>query len=135
MSQLWYGTQCPHCRYSTSLRELTLNDMIRNRQVSSTAEPFLIFVCPRCTRCFEWNYGLRQPLGQFEPLSSTDPVWISVVAKCDSGDCGLLTELLAIRPKGTTQQQILDERPTWNGKGIYCDKGHPIVIPLESITL
>src|ERR1700680_3060166 len=99
MPQLWYGTLCPHCRFSTPLREITLKDMIRHRQVSSTGEPFLVFVCPRCTRCFPWNYDLRQALPEMEALalSRTDPVWFSIVAKCEKEGCESLTELLAIR--------------------------------------
>jgi hypothetical protein len=72
---------------------------------------------------------MRQALGQYDALSRADPVWISIVAECESGDCKGQTELIAIRPHGTTKQQILDERPTWNAEGIYCDNGHRIIIP------
>jgi hypothetical protein len=81
MPQTWYGALCPHCRYSTALLEITLKEMIRDRQVSTTGEPYLVFVCPRCTKCFEWHYGMREPLGQYDALARKDPVWISIVAK------------------------------------------------------
>ena len=130
MSQFLYGAVCPYCRFNTPLFETTLAEMIRTRQVSATGEPFIVFVCERCTKCFPWNYGMRQSLGQFGALSRTDPVWISVVAECEDDNCKQQTELIAIRPHGTIKQQILQERPTWSVKDIYCDNGHKIVIPL-----
>jgi hypothetical protein len=130
MPQFLYGALCPYCRFSTPLLETTLAEMIRNRQVASTGEPFLMFVCQRCTKCFPWNYAMRQPLSQYDALSRADPVWISIVAECESGDCKGQTELIAIRPHGTTKEEILRERPTWNAKDIYCDNGHRIIIPL-----
>src|ERR1039458_398137 len=87
MPQFLYGALCPYCRFSTPLLETTLAEMIRNRQVATTGEPFLVFVCQRCTRCFPWNYGMRQALSQYDALSRADPVWISIVAECESRDC------------------------------------------------
>jgi hypothetical protein len=129
MPQTWYGALCPHCRYSTALLEITLKEMIRDRQVATTGEPYMVFVCPRCTKCFEWHYGMREPLGQFDALARRDPVWVSILAKCEKESCTSGTELIAIRPHGTTEQQILDELPTWNTKGIFCEMGHAIVSP------
>jgi hypothetical protein len=129
MPQLLYGAVCPYCRFSTPLLEIILTDMIRSRQVSATGEPYLVFVCQRCTKCFEWNYCMRQPLSQYDALSRSDPVWISIVAGCSDKDCKAQTELIAIRPHGTTKEEILRERSTWNAGDVYCDKGHHIVIP------
>lgn len=130
MPQLWYGAPCPYCRFSTPLFETTLAEIIRTRQVETTGEPFVVFVCQRCTKCFPWNYDMRQVVGQFEALTRTDPVWISIIAKCENEECKSQTELIAIRPHGTTKQQILAERPIWNAKEIYCDNGHRIIVPL-----
>jgi hypothetical protein len=130
MPQRLYSALCPYCRFNTPLLENVLAEMIRDRQVATTGEPFLVFVCQRCTRCFPWNYGLKQAVSQYSAMTRTDPVWTSVVAKCEDADCGSQTELIAIRPHGTTKQEILREVPTWSAKELYCDNGHRMIIPL-----
>jgi hypothetical protein len=54
---------------------------------------------------------------------------MSVPAECDNGDCEAQVELIAIRPHGTTEEQILAERPTWEAADIDCGNAHPIIVP------
>jgi len=133
MGEPWYSAQCPHCWNNLAPRENTLAEIIQYRQVSSTGEPFLLFVCPECKCCFAWDYRNRKVAGQLdEPFrkgSRPDTSLFSVVAKCDNGNCKEQVELIAIRPYGATADYIREERATWKAEGICCGRGHPIIIP------
>ena len=131
MSEVWYVAQCPNCGLSISLLETNLAEIIRNRQVSATGEPLLLFVCQQCKNCFPWDYHNRKAAGLLteRPQTRAPLFYMAVLAECENTDCEAQVELIAIRPHGTTEEQILEERKTWKADDVRCGDDHSIIVP------
>lgn len=136
MGEPWYSAVCPHCWTNLAPHESTLAEIIQYRQLPSTGEPFLVFVCQDCTWCFPWDYRNRKAVGQLdEPYRKTKrpaTSLFSVIAECGKEFCDAQVELVAIRPYGTTAEQFFEEQPTWKAEGVRCGRGHPIVVPTRA---
>ncbi len=57
--------------------------------------------------------------------------FVSILAKCGNSNCDSHVELIALRDRGTSEEMIYGEIPTWKVLGILCAQGHPIASPVQ----
>jgi hypothetical protein len=129
----WYVIECTNCKNRIGLLETMLEQIFHGRLWSSTGEPFLTLVCPKCKTWFRYNYEERSPLGEISELPRTPdreyPVLFSLLAECDDSNCNSQIELIAIRDFGTSKEMMRREIPTWKLGGLVCEQGHQVIRP------
>src|ERR1700733_11762680 len=118
MIQREYEIRCPHCGQGVLLFESTLDEMLGRRKAPTTGTPFITLVCQDCRTAFPFDYPKRQPVGTTDVLLQDGGLIFFFVARCNDSNCKSGVELFALRPRGTTMEQVGAEIPTWKLNGI-----------------
>jgi hypothetical protein len=133
MAHMVYLVGCENCPATFPILETNLRGIVRGPRGSHTGEPALMLVCQACKTPSLYQF---RPLGGVatttEPIPDElrePPICVCVYAECGKCNSEARVQLLAIRPAGTTREDVLAEAGEWKLESLRCRNGHAISLP------
>jgi hypothetical protein len=136
LTQTKYFIPCPYCDLTLFLLESSLAEIVQSRIAPTTGAPSLTLLCPACKHAYQFDYqnrrSWRAAILSEEQYQNIERAF-SFIAGCGHSNCESQVELIALCDPGATKEQLWAEIPFWNTEGVYCKRGHPILIAMPSV--